>query len=191
MSNKNSYLLNVFDEEELKQDIEYLKNNQVDFIVAYLNVPNEDITMVNSTQKKTTEKLFEAGVDVVLGTGSMVVQESIEEQTADNKHIYSIYSLGDFCGCYVTDENTLSVIANIDFKKTIVKDKEGNIKNTKTSMDVKKPTAIWTVIDNTYSKTLYFLDDEIKNYDAGSSTLSSKEYNKMKEANKRLSTLFN
>lgn len=191
MSNKNSYLLNVFDEEELKQDIEYLKDNQVDFIVAYLHVPNEDVTMVNSTQKQNTEKLFEAGVDVVLGTGSMVVQESVEDQTSDNKKIYTIYSLGDFCGSYVTDENCLSVIANIDFSKTIIKDKDGNVKSTNTSMNINKPTAIWTVVDNTYSKTLYFLDDEIKKYDAGNSTLSSKEYKKMKEANERISTLFN
>ena len=190
MSSSNTYLLNVFDEEELQEDVEYLKNNSVDFIVAYLNVPNEDIIMVNSTQKKTTEKLFEAGIDVVLGSGSMVVQESIEEQTADSKHIYSIYSLGDFCGSYVTDENTLSVIANIDFKKTIIKDKDGNVKNSSISMNVKKPTAIWTVVDNTYSKELYLLEDELNNYDKGSSSLSSKEYSKMKDAKDRLDTLF-
>lgn len=191
MSSKNSYLLNVFNEDELKADIEYLKNNNVDFIISYLHVPNEDITMVNSTQKQNTEKLFEAGVDVVLGTGSMVVQESVEDQTSDNKKIYTIYSLGDLCGSYVTNENCLSVIANIDFSKTVIKDKDGNVKSTKTDMNINKPTAIWTVIDNKYSKKLYFLDEEIKKYETGNSTLSSKEYNKMKEVSKRISTLFN
>ena len=190
MSSKNSYLLNVFDEEELKQDIEYLRNNNVDFIVSYLHVPNEDILMVNSTQKQTTEKLFEAGVDVVLGTGSMVVQESIEDITEDKRQIYSVYSLGDFCGSYVTDENCLSIIANINFNKIVIKDKKGNIKSTKTNMNIDKPTALWTVVDKTYSKTIYLLDEEIKNYELGKSSLSLKEYNKIKEASNRLTTLF-
>ena len=57
-------------------------------------------------------------------------------------------------------------------------------------MNVKKPTAIWTVVDNTYSKELYLLEDELNNYDKGSSSLSSKEYNKMKDAKDRLDTLF-
>ena len=189
LSDKNSYMLNVFDEESLKSDIDYLKSNNVDVIVSYLNVPNENNTMVNSKQKKTTEKLFEAGVNVVLGTGSMVVQESTEELT-ENSHLYAIYSLGDFIGTALNEDNALSVIANIEFKKEITKDKSGNVKKTKLDIEVGKPIGIWTTFDNKYSRKMYLLKDEITNYNSNKSNVSAKEYKKMQKANDRIDTIF-
>lgn len=189
LSNTNSYMLNVFDEEDLKKDIEYLKSNNVDVIVSYLNVPNENNTMVNSEQKKIIEKLFESGVNVVLGTGSMVVQESTEELT-ENNHLYAIYSLGDFIGTASNEENALSVIANIEFKKEITKDKSGNIKKTKVNIEVGKPIGIWTIMDNKYSRKVYLLKDEMENYNSNTSSVSTKEYKKMQNASNRIDTIF-
>lgn len=189
LSDANSYMLNVFDEDELKQDIEYLKQENVDVIVSYLNVPNENNTLVSSDQKKITEKLFDAGVNVVLGTGSMVVQESTEELT-ENSHIYAIYSLGDFIGTTLTEDNALSVIANMEFKKEIIKNKNGEVKKTTTTIEVGKPIGLWTVLDNKYSRKIYLLKDEIENYNNDKSTLSVKEYKKMQIASDRLKLLF-
>lgn len=189
LSDKNSYMLNVFDEESLKADIDYLKSNNVDVIVSYLNAPNENNIMVNSEQKKTTEKLFEAGVNVVLGTGSMVVQESTEELT-ENSHLYAIYSLGDFIGTALNEDNALSIIANIEFKKEITKDKSGNVKKTKLDIEVGKPIGIWTTLDNKYSRKMYLLKDEITNYNSNKSNVSAKEYKKMQKASDRIDTIF-
>ncbi len=189
LSDKNSYMLNVFDEESLKADIDYLKSNNVDVIVSYLNAPNENNIMVNSEQKKTTEKLFEAGVNVVLGTGSMVVQESTEELT-ESSHLYAIYSLGNFIGTALNEDNALSIIANIEFKKEITKDKSGNVKNTKLDIEVGKPIGIWTTLDNKYSRKMYLLKDEITNYNSNKSNVSAKEYKKMQKASDRIDTIF-
>lgn len=189
LSDKNSYMLNVFDEESLKADIDYLKSNNVDVIVSYLNAPNENNIMVNSEQKKTTEKLFEAGVNVVLGTGSMVVQESTEELT-ESSHLYAIYSLGDFIGTALNEDNALSIIANIEFKKEITKDKSGNVKKTKLDIEVGKPIGIWTTLDNKYSRKMYLLKDEITNYNSNKSNVSAKEYKKMQKASDRIDTIF-
>ena len=189
LSDKNSYMLNVFDEESLKADIDYLKSNNVDVIVSYLNAPNENNIMVNSEQKKTTEKLFEAGVNVVLGTGSMVVQESTEELT-ESSHLYAIYSLGDFIGTALNEDNALSIIANIEFKKEITKDKSGNVKKTKFDIEVGKPIGIWTTLDNKYSRKMYLLKDEITNYNSNKSNISAKEYKKMQKASDRIDTIF-
>lgn len=79
------YLLNILDEEVLKKDVEFLKNKKVDFIVSYLNIPNEDSIMTDSLQKSNVETLFENGVDVVLGGGSMVVQEGTDDQVEFNR----------------------------------------------------------------------------------------------------------
>lgn len=82
---KKEYLLNILDEDVLKKDIEFLKNKNVDFIVSYLNIPNEDSIMTDSLQKSNVETLFENGVDIVLGGGSMVVQEGTEDQIEINR----------------------------------------------------------------------------------------------------------
>ncbi len=190
MTKNNSYLLNVLDDEDLNKDIDYLKSQNVDFIVAYLNVPNEDVLMVNSDQVKATEKLFTAGVNVVLGSGSMVVQENIEEET-EKEHVYSIYSLGDLCGSYVTDDNCLNVIANIEFKKDIVKDSEGNVKSTECKMVVNEPIGVWNAVKSDFSRTTYLLNEEISNYDLGKSDISKSEYQKMKKAKEYLASLSN
>lgn len=189
LTDANSYMLNIFDEEELKQDINYLKQENVDVIISYLNVPNENNTLVNSDQKKITEKLFDAGVNVVLGTGSMVVQESTEELT-ENSHIYAIYSLGDFIGTALSEENALGVIANMEFKKEIIKNKKGEIKKESFSIEVGKPIGIWTTLDNKYSRQIYLLNEEIENYDNGNSKVSAKEYKKMKSAKERMEEIF-
>ena len=86
-----------------------------DYIIAYLNDPNEDSLLTSGEQKQNVELLFNNGVNVVLGTGSMVVQGQVEDQVQVNdektNHIYSIYSLGDFFGIYASDDNRSSVIA--------------------------------------------------------------------------------
>ena len=188
MSEKNSYLLNVLVDEDLKKDIEYLKSQNVDFIVAYLNVPNEDVLMVNSDQVKATEKLFNAGVNVVLGSGSMVVQENMEEET-EKEHLYAIYSLGDLCGSYITDDNCLNVIANIEFKKEVIKDKDGNVKSSECKMTVNEPIGVWNAVKSDFSRTTYLLNEEISNYDLGKSDVSESEYKKMKAAKDYLVSL--
>ena len=190
LSAKNKYALNIFDEDDLKEDMKYLKDNDVDFVVVYLNVPNENASMVNTDQKQITEKLFENGVDVVLGSGCMVIQEDLEEIGDNNKKIYTIYSLGDVCGSFKTDDNTLSVIANIEFKKQVIKDSAGNVKKTNLSFNVNKPIALWTVVNTNYSTNLYILNDEIENYNKGKSKLSSKEYLLMKEAQNKVEKLY-
>lgn len=194
IATNKDYLVNILDEDVLKQDIEYLKSKNVDYIIAYLNDPNEDSLLTSGTQKQNVELLFNNGVNVVLGTGSMVVQGGEEDQIQIDEdttnHIYSIYSLGDFLGSYSTDDNKSSVIANIEFTKKIKKNKKGEIEDTVTDMKVNTPIFVWTSLSTNNLKTMYVMQDVINEYDSGNSNLSSKEYNKILEANKRLKGLF-
>lgn len=194
IATNKDYLVNILDEDVLKQDIEYLKSKNVDYIIAYLNDPNEDSLLTSGTQKQNVELLFNNGVNVVLGTGSMVVQGQVEDQIQIDEnttnHIYSIYSLGDFFGSYSTDDNKSSVIANIEFTKKIKKNKKGEIEDTVVNMKVNTPIFLWTSLSTNNLKTMYVMQDAISEYNRGNSSLSSKEYNKIAEANNRLKSLF-
>lgn len=189
-----SYLVNMLDEETVKADIEYLKSQNVDYIVAYLNDPNENSLLTSGKQKQNVELLFTNGVNVVLGTGSMVVQGQVEDQIQINdettNHIYSIYSLGDFMGSYATDNNKSSVIANIEFSKKVQKNKKGEVESTVTDMKVNAPLFVWTSLSSNNIKTMYIMNDEISEYSNGNSKLAAKEYQKIVEANERLNGLF-
>lgn len=194
ITNGKKYLVNTLNEDDIKSDIEYLNSKNVDYIIAYLNDPNEDSLLTSGEQKQNVELLFNNGVNVVLGTGSMVVQGQVEDQVQVNdektNHIYSIYSLGDFFGSYASDDNRSSVIANIEFTKKIKKNKKGEIIDTVVDMKVNTPIFVWTNFSSKNIKTMYIMQDEINNYNAGNSNLTSKEYNKLVSANDRLKGLF-
>ena len=190
---KNEYSLNLFDEENIKNDMAYLKEQNVDFVIAYLNIPDEDSDIVNSTQKKNVEILFESGVNAVFGTGAMVIQEDDEDEILlgeEKSHIYTVYSLGDFMGSYADESNKLSVIASLEFTKKVEKNPEGDIVNQEKDMKVKNPVGIYTMIDKNYKKEMYILDEEIKLYDAGNSKLTAKEYKNLKDAKEKIEKLY-
>ena len=194
IANGQKYLVNTLNEDDIKSDVEYLNSKNVDYIIAYLNDPNEDSLLTSGEQKQNVELLFNNGVNVVLGTGSMVVQGQVEDQVQVNdektNHIYSIYSLGDFFGSYVSDDNRSSVIANIEFTKKIKKNKKGEIIDTVVDMKVNTPIFVWTNFSSKNIKTMYIMQDEINNCNAGNSNLTSKEYNELVSANDRLKGLF-
>ena len=185
-----SYLVNILNEENLKADIEKLKSENVDFIVTYLNTPNENNTILDSKQVESVEMLFENGVNVVLGTGSKVVQESLKDQIEiDSKknQIYAVYSLGDFFGGCVNSENQVSMISNIDFSKKIIKNKEGEIVDTVKEFKVNNPTLLLTKVDKKYKRTVYNLDKLLKAYNEGdTSVLTTKEYASFNEIRTRI-----
>ncbi len=187
------YLVNIFEEDNIKKDIEYLKSKNVDYIISYLYVPNENSTIPNSKQKECVDTLFNNGVNVVLGTGSNVVQDTEEDLIKVNDkdtHIYAAYGLGDFMGSYDTADNRVNAIVNIEFTKDITKNKKGEVIGTSTEMKTKDQIGIWTQFSTKHVKTMYIISNEIEKYNNDTSKLTAKEYNELKEANDRLMELF-
>ena len=71
-----------------------------------------------------------------------------------------------------------------------MKNKKGEIIDTVVDMKVNTPIFVWTNFSSKNIKTMYIMQDEINNYNAGNSNLTSKEYNKLVSANDRLKGLF-
>ncbi len=161
MGKSNEYVLDVLNEDDLKTDIDYLKSQDVDFIIAYLNVKNDNEEIVSSAQKQGTEMLFDAGVNVVLGTGTKAPQEEVEDlikKDEEQLHVYAIYSLGDFIGEYKTTKNKESLIANIEFTKKIRKDIYGNIVYESKDMLVKDSIRVKVQVNNDYSTNMRIVE---------------------------------
>ncbi|MEG2348702.1 MAG: CapA family protein [Clostridia bacterium] len=190
---KDKEFINVLNEKNLKEDIEFLKNQNVDYIISYLDFESQDSLIVNGIQKENVEMLFDKGVNVVLGTGIMGIQEEIEDEIKikdKNNHIYAIYSLGEFMGSYTSSEEEFSAIANIEFTKKITKDKKGKIKDIQTNMIIKKPSITWTLVDNKFKKKIYLLDNAIDEYNAGKLDISAKQYDVIKEKQNIINKMF-
>jgi len=182
------YLVNTLTEENIKADMLYVKSQNVDYVISYLNIPNEDASRVNSDQKKYVEMLLENGVNVVLGTGSKIVQEKSEDlfELSDKtkNHTYVLYSLGDFIGDMDTDDRKLSIAADITFTKKITKDKDGNIieEKTKKNMLVNNTLSFYTKVSTTFKTTNYPIDITLDEYNQDKIELDAKDYKAIKTA---------
>ena len=161
MGADDEYVLDVLNEEDLKSDIEYLKSKNVDYIISYLNVNNANSELPNSTQKQNTEMLFNAGVNVVIGTGAKIIQEETEDIiniNNQNTHVYAAYCLGDFIGEYKTDNNRENAIANIEFYKKVIKNKKGEIINQQKDMKVNDLIKIEVDVKSNYSTIMKIME---------------------------------
>jgi len=186
------YLINTLTEENIKEDMLYVKSQNVDYVISYLNIPNEDASRVNSDQKNSVVMLFENGVNVVLGTGSKIVQENSEElfESSDGtkNHAYAIYCLGDFIGDMDSDDRKVSIAADVTFSKSITKDKNGNVidKKTKSNMLANNPISFYTKVSSTYTTINYPIDITLEAYNQDKIKLDAKDYKAMKLAQDNL-----
>lgn len=190
----DSESLNVFSEESVVEDIAYLKEKNVDVILAYLDAYGETSIITDSDHKKNVDILFDNGVNIVLGSGIAAVQDNYEDEIElkDNtkSHIYTIYSLGDFIGGYTSVYAKASIIPSFEITKSVTTDKKGQVKETLVDFKANEPILTWTSVDKNYSKTMYLMEDEISNFNNDNSNLIAKEYNTMREEYTRILKMY-
>lgn len=187
ISKDNVWYVNYISEEKVKKDAEILKQKNVDVVIAFLDVPNGDTTIVTSTQKDNSELLIQNGVNIVICSGTNTVLESYEDNINGSK-IFVSYSLGDFMGAYNLANECTSVVPTFEFTKNIKKDENGNIINTTFETKVNKSIKLWTQIKNN-QKQVYIMDEEIEKFNLGKSSLTNNQYSIMKNQYDRIISL--
>ena len=103
VTNKDDMLVNVFDYGKLelfynqvKIDIENMKNEGAEIIVYYMHWGNEYKIVENNYQKQIAQQLCDLGVDVIVGGHPHVLQPMEYLTSGDGKHnTICIYSLGN------------------------------------------------------------------------------------------------
>ncbi len=108
-----SYLLNYYDEETVKEDIERVRD-KVDILLVSMHWGTEYNLGASKEQKEIASYLASLGVDVIIGTHPHVV-EPIE--FIDNTMV--IYSLGNLISAQRGVERLTGGIATITFKKVV------------------------------------------------------------------------
>lgn len=190
----SKYTVNQLTQENIDKDIAYLKTQNVDYIMAYVCVPG-DSTMADSEQKNDVEMLFNSGVNIVLGVGTSVVQQSEKDQItlkdSSQNNVFAIYSLGNFIGKLGTMQENTNVIADITFTKKVTKDKKGNVDDSKTTKTyaTNQPIKLWTY-EGSNSTKIYKLDDALKEYENGNLSITKTEYNDLKTESNRIDQIF-
>lgn len=121
-----SYMVNVIDEERMKEDINKAKNVS-DKVIISIHWGNEYNREPSQAQMELADKMFEWGADVILGSHPHVIQRSeMIKKNGEDKFI--IYSMGNFISNQrrETLPSTMNniytedgVIVNIDFKKNL------------------------------------------------------------------------
>ena len=90
-----SYMINIIDEDKIKEDIEKTKSLGVDLTVVFIHWGNEYHRDPSSYQIELGEKMVEWGANIILGSHPHVIQKS-QIINKDGKDNFIIYSMGNF-----------------------------------------------------------------------------------------------
>ena len=143
--NGENYLLNVYNANTVKKDIEKVRN-KVDLLIVALHWGQEYTNTPVQEQRDIAKYLASLGVDIIVGCHPHV----IEPMTfIDNTLV--IYSLGNFISSQNTVNQRTGLMASVKIKKTY---KEG-----KTYITLEEPTArlVYTYYKNTVPRVNYMI----------------------------------
>lgn len=88
-------MINIIDETKISEDIAYAKEKNADIIIAYLHWGDEYSRVQAGRQEVLADKLFTAGVDIILGSHPHVIQPA-QKLEYGGKTKFVAYSMGNF-----------------------------------------------------------------------------------------------
>ena len=105
------YLVNVYDKDKVKEDIEKYKD-KVDLLIVSMHWGTEYMTYPTNEQKEMAKYLADLGVDLIIGTHPHVIEpiEYIDDTLV-------IYSLGNFISSQVGVERLTGLMLSLNIKK--------------------------------------------------------------------------
>jgi len=89
------YMVNIIDENKIKQDIEYSKEKKADLIIAFMHWGGEYQRDPSVAQRNLADVMLNKGVDIILGSHPHVIQDS-KTLEIDNEKKFVAYSMGNF-----------------------------------------------------------------------------------------------
>ena len=173
-----SFSVNLIDKDKMARDIERVKKENVDVIIAIMHWGIEYQTEPNAEQKDLADFLFDHGVDIVLGGHPHVLQtmekREIELDDGTKKDGFIVYSLGNFISGQVKTYTKQSVILNIGLTKHNNSDAEKKI-----TIDDVSYVPVYMYDSKASSKRYKLLDirKNMKAYEDGESSISKGLYN--------------
>jgi poly-gamma-glutamate synthesis protein (capsule biosynthesis protein) len=108
--------LNLIDDSSIIKDINYLQDNEADFLVASFHWGNEYQPAPSKRQRELADMCFKKGVDIVIGTHPHILQP-IEVFESNGKIKMAAFSLGNFISFQRTTPRERSVILAVNIRE--------------------------------------------------------------------------
>lgn len=140
---KEKYYVNIYEDEQVKVDMESIRDN-VDLVLVAMHWGDEYKHIPNSEQRRIASYLTSLGVNIIIGTHPHVIEpiEWINDTLV-------IYSLGNFISAQTTQDDyarRIGLIVNVDVIKVSTEDKSK------------------VILDNLNTSLVYTFSNNYKNY---------------------------
>ena len=111
------YLVNVYNKEQVRKDIDALRN-KVDVLIVAMHWGTEYVHNPTAEQLEIAQYLADLGVDIIIGTHSHVIQP-----VAKIGNTLVIYSLGNFISAQIGIERLVGMMVSTNIKKIVYEDR--------------------------------------------------------------------
>ena len=166
--------VNIYDEEIVKQDLQYAEEN-ANYSIVLMHWGDIYSNNVNSTQKEQAKFLVDNGADLIIGAHPSAIQPMEIIKNSEGEDCLVAYSLGDFTSDFKSENANLELILNI----ALYYDAENN------KMSLYKADYVPIFMNDYGSKykqnryKLLDMKNEIANYGKEGSNLDKKTYEKL------------
>lgn len=110
--------INMYSEEQAKDDIEYAKENGAEYICVMIHWGDAISEKVNDEQRGIANFLVDNGVDLILGAHPSVVQPMEVRKNAEGKNVFIAYSIGTYVSTLSAEEARTELVLNIELRKS-------------------------------------------------------------------------
>ncbi|MDR2336695.1 MAG: CapA family protein [Candidatus Nomurabacteria bacterium] len=148
-----SYAVNLYHDEDLFDAVLKEARANAEVVVVSMHWGNEDTDVLTNDQKKQAQKLANANIDVVIGTGPHVLQKTEWLKRADGKDMLIWYSIGNMLSSQLQENELTSCVAGFEIVKT------------KDVVQIEKPTCLPTFMSYAWTKTEKQNEDLLKRHD--------------------------
>lgn len=174
--------VNIYQEDLVKQDLEYAEANAA-FSIVMMHWGDVNTNKVSSYQENQAKYLIDLGADIIIGAHPSAVQRMEVVQNSNSQDCFIAYSVGDYTSDFTVENANLELILNIQ----IFVDTEG-----KASLYKVDYTPVYMLDKGTSYKENRFkildMKAEIANY-GDKSNIDKKTYDKLVRGVDRLNSI--
>lgn len=174
LTEENEKYINIYSEEKVDKDIEYVKSEGAEYIVVNIHTGNTHYRLSKEEKEKINEKLVSSGADLIIGTHQNTLEKLEIKQNSEGKNVLIVNTLGNL----ISENSNLGMILEVQ----IVRSEETD--GTVLSKVVYTPT--YTIDNGKNSKNRYQVVDireTVRKYENEDNTIVNKNiYNKLKNA---------
>lgn len=176
--------VNVYNEEKIKQDLIYAKEN-ADFSIVLMHWGEVNTNKVSEKQKNQAKFLVDNGADIIIGAHPSAVQDMEIIKNQEGKDCLVAYSLGDYTSDFESENSNLELILNVQLYYDVEQNevslyKVDYIPVYMNDYGTKEKTNRYKLLD---------MKNEIANYGKEGSNLDKKTYDKLVRGIEKLNNI--